>query len=51
VRTAVSPGGPTSTTWFRSTSTVRQRSRLITSPQLTRHTRRPATEPCSSVAL
>jgi hypothetical protein len=45
VRTAVSPGGPTRTTRSRSTSTVRHRSRLITSPQPTRHTRRPATEP------
>jgi hypothetical protein len=37
-RTAVSPGGPTSTTLFWSTSTVRHRSRLMTSPQLTCHT-------------
>jgi hypothetical protein len=28
---------------------VRHRSRLITSPQLTRHTRRPSTEPCNSL--
>ena len=48
-RTAVSPGGPTSTTWSCSTSTVRHRSRLMTSPQLTRHTRRPSTEPCNSL--